>query len=189
MVDPRAFLWIGNHPATDLCNTRPVVDGQRVELLPDFVALVTWAQLAGVTTTADVDRLSSGERHRTVTFIHRLRDALRVPLESGRRDAEAVRSVNEAVGDEPGVLAVSFARPDPVVISAPTAAAQLRLDLAAAALDIFRYDPGLVRRCANPSCVLVFLDNSKSRRRRWCDMSTCGNRAKAAAHYARSRTA
>jgi predicted RNA-binding Zn ribbon-like protein len=28
----------------------------------------------------------------------------------------------------------------------------------------------------------VFFDNTKNGRRRWCDMATCGNRAKAARH-------
>jgi predicted RNA-binding Zn ribbon-like protein len=39
-----------------------------------------------------------------------------------------------------------------------------------------------VRRCADPRCQRVFFDNTKNGRRRWCDMSTCGNRAKAARH-------
>src|SRR6185503_16890757 len=40
-----------------------------------------------------------------------------------------------------------------------------------------------VRRCANPQCVWLFLDDSKSGNRRWCSMSSCGNRAKAHRHY------
>jgi len=39
-----------------------------------------------------------------------------------------------------------------------------------------------VRRCADPRCQRVFFDNTKNGRRRWCDMATCGNRAKAARH-------
>jgi predicted RNA-binding Zn ribbon-like protein len=35
----------------------------------------------------------------------------------------------------------------------------------------------------------VFFDGTKNGRRRWCDMGTCGNRAKAARHRARSVTA
>jgi predicted RNA-binding Zn ribbon-like protein len=31
----------------------------------------------------------------------------------------------------------------------------------------------------------VFLDTTKNGRRRWCDMATCGNRAKAARHRAK----
>ena len=35
----------------------------------------------------------------------------------------------------------------------------------------------------------VFYDASRTSRRRWCDMATCGNRAKAARHRARERAA
>jgi predicted RNA-binding Zn ribbon-like protein len=37
-----------------------------------------------------------------------------------------------------------------------------------------------VRRCSDPRCPRVFLDVTKNGCRRWCDMATCGNRAKAA---------
>ncbi len=33
--------------------------------------------------------------------------------------------------------------------------------------------------CANPACRLLFLDDSKSHTRRWCDDGGCGNRARA----------
>lgn len=41
-----------------------------------------------------------------------------------------------------------------------------------------------VRLCANPRCGLLFYDDSRTRRRRWCSMTVCGNRSKVAA-YAR----
>lgn len=34
-----------------------------------------------------------------------------------------------------------------------------------------------------PTCRWLFLDRSKNRSRRWCDMKVCGNRAKAHQHY------
>jgi predicted RNA-binding Zn ribbon-like protein len=37
-----------------------------------------------------------------------------------------------------------------------------------------------LRVCSNPSCGLFFYDNSRTRRRRWCSMSRCGNRHKVA---------
>jgi predicted RNA-binding Zn ribbon-like protein len=46
---------------------------------------------------------------------------------------------------------------------------------------------GRVRRCANPECGWLFLDDSRAGKRRWCSMSSCGNRAKARRHYHRSR--
>jgi predicted RNA-binding Zn ribbon-like protein len=36
-----------------------------------------------------------------------------------------------------------------------------------------------VRACDNPDCRWLFLDTSKNRTRRWCDMKLCGNRMKA----------
>ncbi len=42
-----------------------------------------------------------------------------------------------------------------------------------------------VRECEGAGCAWLFLDTSKNRTRRWCDMSVCGNRAKARRHYAR----
>lgn len=44
-----------------------------------------------------------------------------------------------------------------------------------------------VRRCANPQCGGIFVDDSKSGTRRWCMMSVCGNRAKAHRHYMKRR--
>jgi len=45
-----------------------------------------------------------------------------------------------------------------------------------------------VRRCADARCLRVFYDTTKNGRRRWCDMSTFGNRAKAARHREKVRT-
>jgi predicted RNA-binding Zn ribbon-like protein len=42
-----------------------------------------------------------------------------------------------------------------------------------------------IRRCANPKCRLFFYDDSRTHRRRWCSMSTCGNRHKVAAFLQR----
>jgi predicted RNA-binding Zn ribbon-like protein len=44
-----------------------------------------------------------------------------------------------------------------------------------------------VRRCADGRCPRVFLDTTKNGRRRWCDMATCGNRAKAQRHRDRAK--
>jgi len=44
-----------------------------------------------------------------------------------------------------------------------------------------------VRECAGEGCGWMFLDTSRNRSRRWCDMETCGNRAKAHRHYERHK--
>jgi predicted RNA-binding Zn ribbon-like protein len=47
-------------------------------------------------------------------------------------------------------------------------------------------DFSLVKGCEGKACVLLFLDRTHARARRWCSMSICGNRAKQAAHRKRS---
>jgi predicted RNA-binding Zn ribbon-like protein len=49
-------------------------------------------------------------------------------------------------------------------------------------------DRGLIRECAAaPDCSLLYLDRSRARRRRWCQMEICGSRAKMTS-YRRRRT-
>ena len=36
----------------------------------------------------------------------------------------------------------------------------------------------LVRECAADDCAWLFIDTSRNHSRRWCSMSSCGNRAK-----------
>ena len=47
--------------------------------------------------------------------------------------------------------------------------------------------PERIKVCASQTCEWIFYDGSRTSRRRWCDMATCGNRAKAARHRARGR--
>lgn len=50
-------------------------------------------------------------------------------------------------------------------------------------------DAGRIRQCADDACRWLFLDASRNLSRRWCDMGSCGNRAKARRHYLRHRDA
>ena len=43
-----------------------------------------------------------------------------------------------------------------------------------------------IRECRAPDCEWLFLDHSRNRSRRWCDMKSCGNRQKARRHYQRA---
>ena len=44
-----------------------------------------------------------------------------------------------------------------------------------------------VRECAAQTCSWLFMDHSRNRSRRWCNMAVCGNRAKARRYYRRVR--
>jgi len=61
--------------------------------------------------------------------------------------------------------------------------------LSAAAL-LTSADLSRLKECADErGCGWLFLDMTRNRSRRWCDMSGCGNRAKARRHYQRQREA
>lgn len=49
-------------------------------------------------------------------------------------------------------------------------------------------DLGMVGQCGGDECGWLFLDTSRNGRRRWCDMSECGNRAKVKRFRERART-
>jgi predicted RNA-binding Zn ribbon-like protein len=46
-----------------------------------------------------------------------------------------------------------------------------------------------VKRCAAEKCGWLFMDRSRSRNRRWCEMRTCGSQHKAKAYYKRKTLA
>ena len=59
-------------------------------------------------------------------------------------------------------------------------------DIARSAADLLTSgDHDRIKECASATCEWVFLDRSRNRSRRWCDMSDCGNRAKARRFQAR----
>jgi predicted RNA-binding Zn ribbon-like protein len=55
------------------------------------------------------------------------------------------------------------------------------------AREVSQGQPERLRICANEECRWAFNDTSRTGRRKWCDMSTCGNRAKVARHRERKK--
>lgn len=67
--------------------------------------------------------------------------------------------------------------------------AVLKAELARDAADLL-VDPARlakVKECHGEGCGWLFLDESRGGTRRWCSMQSCGNRAKARAHYRRAK--
>jgi predicted RNA-binding Zn ribbon-like protein len=132
---------------------------------------------------------------KAVDKIRRCRDAMRELFDATvderpiRREALAEmnrvlrhREVIELVAAESG------ARLDHRHVGDPVDDALARL-AEALARQVGEEDTSRLRICANDSCRWAFRDNSPTGRRRWCDMASCGNRAKAARHRARLRAA
>ena len=76
------FLFVGNHLALDFLNTRPVQNGEPMELLSDFGALLRWFQAAGLLGSremANIQRQSgeSATARRTLEAMREFREKLR----------------------------------------------------------------------------------------------------------------
>lgn len=70
----------------------------------------------------------------------------------------------------------------------PREPAELLWPIALAAADLLRSELlERVKECDGETCSWMFIDESRNRSRRWCDMADCGNRAKARRFHRRHR--
>jgi predicted RNA-binding Zn ribbon-like protein len=191
------FLFLGNHLALDLLNTRIVPERDSVELLPDTVALERWLLAAGLVTSANGERLlrrwrDSVEAQRFLEELRRFRERLRAVVI--QREAGAVVSarflaeLNRLLEKYPARIALSAAgaKLQREVLFEPSTPSEVWAPIAAATADLLtEVDPSRMRKCE--SCIMHFYDVSKKSSRRWCSMNICGNRVKVAAYRQRQR--
>jgi predicted RNA-binding Zn ribbon-like protein len=102
----------------------------------------------------------------------------------GARIKQARQTLNEIATGTPAVP--QFKSDGTAVLSGSASA--LLVTLAREAVQIFGSDIAKhIRQCQAPVCTLYFLDTSRKGDRRWCSMSACGNKAKAAEFRRRQR--
>jgi predicted RNA-binding Zn ribbon-like protein len=193
--DAHPFLFLGGHLTLDFVNTVMVEEGgELADRLSAPEDLARWVR---------VSRLGRefGEPADIPSGVFAQAIGLRGALKAG---------FDAIVAEEP-VPDATVATMNAVLRSAPGSALRrpsaagplehsLRIDLGrdASPLPWLLADAGAdlmvgdevsrLRRCANHgTCVLMFLDTSRSHTRRWCSMEICGNRSKVAAHSARAR--
>ena len=196
LPDSHRFVFVGERLWLDFINTDDVQRGMRIDGLADFDALIQWLDRAGV---LDAER-AAGIRRRAqqqpagataaLADARRIRAALRALAERGTQAADvrfnAVTEINRVLGRSAGTRRLE-ARPDGSFarsfVPVGDAFAGLMIPVVESAADaLVLGELTRVRRCADPRCLRVFYDGTKNARRRWCDMATCGNRAKAARH-------
>jgi predicted RNA-binding Zn ribbon-like protein len=191
----------GGHPALDFVNTldwrdRPAAEGGPEDMLVSYAALLAWCRRLGILgsrTAAELER--DAARHPTqadavLAEAVALREALH-HLAQAMRLGKAARPADLAILNrcllrypEGRVIAASGPRlgwkphGDGLELGSPLGAiARLGADLLVTA------EPDSIRCCAAPDCGWLFHDTSPNKRRRWCSMESCGNRAKARRHY------
>jgi predicted RNA-binding Zn ribbon-like protein len=196
------FDFTGGLLCLDFANTvddRPDVHPQ--EHLNSYHDLVSWGQQAQVLAEREAQRLLEEAARRPAEATSVLERAL------GVREAifRIFKSVSEDIVPE---------EDDLVSLSAAVAGAQVHarivpkaggfdwdwsgnaneLDrmmwpVVRSAADLLTSDElDDIRLCASETCNWLFMDTSKNHSRRWCDMKSCGNRAKARRFYGRKKS-
>lgn len=195
------FKYVGGDAALDLINTADwTARGLAEDLLPDYAAVVRWAEGAGVVSAeqARVLRRAAAARERQAAVVY---DAVRdarwvlqrffVALVTGEEDAPALADFNELLTKALEHLCVSPGddgayqwawRLPPDALDTP-----LWLVVWSAARLSTSSEAPRIRRCAGPDCGWFYVDRSRNGLRRWCDMATCGTRAKSRRRAQRNR--
>jgi predicted RNA-binding Zn ribbon-like protein len=194
------FILIGNYLCLDFVNTLIVQNGRPVDLLSRFDDLAVWL---GQSRVLDMERSKTmvrswGKDREAARVIERAR-AFRATLRHMVERVVQGKAVPQTVVDQINELLQhhvghgqlrrvkgGFEKRFQSDFREPI---HLLWPVAESACDLLAYgDLSLIRKCENVACVLFFYDTTKNHSRRWCSMSACGNRMKAAAHYRRLRT-
>jgi predicted RNA-binding Zn ribbon-like protein len=178
----------GGHRFLDFVNT---VDDERKtrsrNALPDWPTVVAWARWAGVLTPEEGAAVAVAEAPAEWAALISFREAAYVVLAAVAAGTPAPAAASRELEAS---LAWALAQAElassdhGLCWTAPAAAlgpAVVRARLALAGLDLVGCrDLGRLKECAR--CTGLYLDHGRGAGRRWCRMSTCGNRAKVERH-------
>jgi predicted RNA-binding Zn ribbon-like protein len=194
------FSRVGGRLSLDFLNTvHPRHGPDRRDHLPDYAAVLAWAAEGSVAVPsggpalrrlAAADPAAAAQAHTDVlAFRDSLYGVVSASLRGARVTSAGLASVNAVLRDATDHHVLVAGRGGGVRDGwAPSDdLAQVLWPVAVDAWDVLTESAlDRVRECPGAGgCGRLFLDTSRSGTRRWCDMRTCGNRAKARAHYAR----
>ena len=178
----------------DFLNTIELESGSLVDRFESFDDAAAWLIGRGVCHSgrgpvalrpSGVDDEAALERVRAVRAA--LRDVAHAVSHGRPAEADSLSEVNRAIAARERIELVRS--PDGVSVGHSHVGDPLD-DALARLADPLVHEIGAgradrIRVCANDTCRWVFFDESRGGQRRWCDMASCGNRAKAARHRAR----
>lgn len=188
-------LWL------DFVNTDEAPRHAQADALASFDGYLAWlarTALIDDTRRAALQRRALEQPASASAALHearRIRGMLRPLAERGLKAPEretqlAIQEINRVLGRSTGVRRIAHDPRDgsfhQTFVPGGDAFAALVIPVVESAADaLVTGELSRVRRCAaEPPCPRVFLDTSRNGRRRWCDMESCGNRAKATRHRA-----
>ncbi len=199
MFEESSFVFHANYLCLDFVNTQKVKNGQITDSVSDLKKLLSWLVTAGVLDKEEADRRMKDwdgtiVAEELLEQAHELRSIIRILAES----LETQIPVESTIIDKINFIMQSCSGYEHIdasngkfnrrfVCHPKTPKCLLHPIVESVTELLCKGNHLLIRRCENPNCILYFYDTSKNHSRRWCSMSTCGNRVKVAAHYRRSR--
>ena len=201
------FQYIGGDPALDLVNTVDWTSrGPEQDRLTDFDRLARWAEGAGIITAREASSVRARARAEPRESETAYRNALkaRAVLERLFRAIAAREPQGDALDDFNRLLgrALEGMRITPASAKGRSGRA-LKLGWGeqgeslesiiwpvvwSAAELIVSEEVARIRICGGVDCGWIYVDRSRNKLRRWCQMETCGTREKSRRRYKRMRT-
>jgi predicted RNA-binding Zn ribbon-like protein len=188
------FEYIGGDLAADFTNTRSGrYEAAGHEHIQTYADLVEFARQAGELKPAEAKRLiaEAEQRPGKAAQVHRrgvaLREAIWRAFAQITHEKEPATEDVEVISRE---AADAFARRQMKRVGASFSWQWPETDdltrplwpIARAASELLTSDAdrGYLRECSGDNCAWLYVDRTKNHTRRWCEMETCGNRAKQA---------
>ena len=196
-VDPDLpFKYVGGDPCLDLVNT---VDwagrGLENDRLTDYARLTRWAEGAGIVSRREAERLrregaarprEAQAAHDAARWLRHVLQRLFAAIAAGEKPGAALDDFNELLAE-----ALRRLRIVPVSKTARARAGQSPVEwewegreedlesilwpVVRSAADLLTSEEaGRVRVCPSLDCGWIYVDRSRNRMRRWCQMETCG---------------
>lgn len=183
--DELAFRFVAGDRALDLLSTLGSRHTRPVERLREPSDLERWLNEAGLPVTRRPSESDLRDARRLRETLNRLTRATLVGASPADHD---LSELNE------WACRPSLApQTDPTFQRHWVARSPVQAALALVAREAVQLltstDRRLIRECAaSPNCSLLYLDRSPAGHRRWCEMQTCGSRAKMASFRRRQDT-
>jgi predicted RNA-binding Zn ribbon-like protein len=194
------FKLVAGHPALDLVNTldwrfRP--SGSE-ELLNNYADLLRFTEQSGLMKSSEIQKLATSDpvrKRRSLSSTKRLRECLASilypiadgqvpPIDSVRTLSAFARTMRKSEDLEWRDFRLQWKAGGDRVCASDVPLRRL----VSTALELLTSgEIDQLRACSNQECRWLFLDGSKNKARRWCDMKLCGNRIKARRYRGKQR--
>ncbi len=173
---------VGGRLALDFLNTADWSDEGEVvdEKLESLDDVARWTEALGI-----ADAVTDGRAHDLATLRMlraELRELFLAAVQGSAPDRRVIDQVNDLLASTKQTSKlIRFTKNPWLVIES-----QL-VDMVLTSAKAVLSDPreiGRVSMCTGSDCGWLYIDESRNRKRKWCMMQTCGNRAKARRFYA-----